>query len=145
MSAPNEWSSSGSRTGTFPTFHSNDQFPSTHLVPRGRMFGQPFMIKACAVVDVRRRTFNILDAATSSLAVLSRMGELIYSTTFFSCFAREPSPTTSMQEPLSTHRRDPVATSPDKDVSDAWATIGVTSHIRGTFRASSFPFRMARR
>lgn len=91
------------------------------------MFGQHFMIKAPAIVDDRRGAVSFFDAVTSPLAVLSRMGMLISSTHFFSVFVTESSPTMSTHEPLSTARhRDPAATSPDKEESEARVKIGVS-------------------
>lgn len=134
------------KTGHFPDFHSHAKPSWMHLFPSDRMFGQPFIINASAVAEALSGTFNFFDAATSPLAVLRRIGVSIYLTFFLSFFVTHPWPAMPMHDPLSTtHRRLPVATSPDSEEPEACVAIGVLEPASGTpFGAtcctSSFPF-----
>lgn len=87
------------------------------------MFGQPFKIKASAFEDYRRGPLSFFDAATSPLAVLSRTGVLNSFNALLLFLRHGALATMSTQEPPSTtHRRDPVATSP-KAVGYDWPNI----------------------
>lgn len=105
----------------------------THLLPKDKMFGQPFIIKASAVVAVLNATFTFLEDVASPLAVFKRIGVSVSSTSFFSFFAMEPSPAMSTHHPLSmTHRRAPVAFSQSSDELDTCVTKGASRIASGT-------------
>lgn len=94
------------------------------------MFGQHFMIKASAAVDDRSGTFSLLDAGTCAFVVLRRMDVLIYSTQICLLSVMEPSPAMTMHEPLSTtHHRDLVVVSPNKNASSVCDNMGVSATL----------------
>lgn len=65
MSNSYEFPSGGGNTGFFPNFHSNEKPYSTHLFPSDKMFGQPVLLNASAVVEDLSGTFNFFVAVTS--------------------------------------------------------------------------------